>query len=580
MKDASIKFNVDVDTRKAEEKVQNFQNKFTKQSQLIVKAKVEVDKKGVKEVTDGYKVIETFVDRVGKSFQRVKEYSEDRFLVNALKRDTNAVKELGEALNTFIKDDRIKSLTTNFDKSFRETSKNIKTTVDEFGNLERKTTEFNSANEKIITTVKKYKNELGQLVTETEKYDATNERILQKHTEISESIDKQATKLKETNKSIETYIDKSGNMEKIIREADESGKALRTTITQQKDELGNLITITEKYDEVTGQTISINREVTKTFNEQKEAVKNTSKETETLIDIEGNMVKTVREIDSNGKEIKTTVTQVKDELGNVITITEKYDVTNNKLISTNREVTKTVNEQKKALEEEKNKLKDTSKEISTFIDRQGNLEKKIIETDNSGKQLTTTIKKTKDEFGNVTTTTTVYDEKLKKLVSRHQEVANATQDLSAKTKSMGQSFLDCVGKVTKFYLATKPIQLVTQAITEGKEALLEYDKALTEFKKVSNLATSEISSYVSELNQIGQEVGRTVTEMIDSVTQMRKAGYSEEDAKYLAKLTELYKNTADEELTSAEASAVLISQMKAFNIEAENAIRITDSING
>ena len=40
----------------------------------------------------------------------------------------------------------------------------------------------------------------------------------------------------------------------------------------------------------------------------------------------------------------------------------------------------------------------------------------------------------------------------------------------------------------------------------------------------------------------------------------------------------LYQNTADEELSAAEATSVLISQMKAFCYEADNAIHVTDAI--
>ena len=385
---------------------------------------------------------------------------------------------------------------------------------------------------------------------------------------------------RETSKSTETLTTKLGEIVTQTREVNKAGEGITTTIIKYKDDLGNLITTTEKYDETNKRLISTHTDSNKVISEQDTKIKETSKDIDTLIDKEGNMLKVIRELGADGKQYETTITQTKDALGNVTTVTEKWDTENKKLISSNREVTKTVNEQKKALEEEKNKLKETSKEVSTYIDEQGNLTKKIIETDSSGKNLRTEIKKTKDEFGNVTTTTEVYDNKLNKLVSRNKEVSNSTEDLTAKNKSMAQSFTDCVSKVTRFYLASLPIRLVTQAINEAKESLLEYDKALTEFKKVTNLSSNEISGYVSELGKIGQEVGRTVTEMIDSVTQMRKAGYNEEDAKYLAKITELYKNTADEELSSAEASSVLISQMKAFNIEAKDAIRITDSING
>lgn len=67
--------------------------------------------------------------------------------------------------------------------------------------------------------------------------------------------------------------------------------------------------------------------------------------------------------------------------------------------------------------------------------------------------------------------------------------------------------------------------------------------------------------------------------MTELATNFVKAGMANEADK-LAVLAAKYQNTADEELTAAEATSVLVSQMKAFDYEtAESAIHITDSIN-
>lgn len=70
-----------------------------------------------------------------------------------------------------------------------------------------------------------------------------------------------------------------------------------------------------------------------------------------------------------------------------------------------------------------------------------------------------------------------------------------------------------------------------------------------------------------------------MTEMIQSATLFKQAGMSDEDSAKLAKISELYRNVADEQISSADASSLVISQMKAFNIEAKDAITIIDAIN-
>ena len=67
--------------------------------------------------------------------------------------------------------------------------------------------------------------------------------------------------------------------------------------------------------------------------------------------------------------------------------------------------------------------------------------------------------------------------------------------------------------------------------------------------------------------------------MVEMATEFKKGGFSEQDSAQLAQLSALYQNTADEELSAAEATSVLISQMKAFGYEADNAIHVTDAIN-
>lgn len=67
--------------------------------------------------------------------------------------------------------------------------------------------------------------------------------------------------------------------------------------------------------------------------------------------------------------------------------------------------------------------------------------------------------------------------------------------------------------------------------------------------------------------------------MVESATQFAKSGFNETDAAQLAKVSSMYQNIADEQLSAGEAAEFLISQMKAFNISAEDSIHIADAVN-
>lgn len=67
--------------------------------------------------------------------------------------------------------------------------------------------------------------------------------------------------------------------------------------------------------------------------------------------------------------------------------------------------------------------------------------------------------------------------------------------------------------------------------------------------------------------------------MVEAATGWIKAGYSDEDAAQLARFSALLQNTADEELSGAEATSILVSQLKAYHMETNEAIKVTDIIN-
>lgn len=67
--------------------------------------------------------------------------------------------------------------------------------------------------------------------------------------------------------------------------------------------------------------------------------------------------------------------------------------------------------------------------------------------------------------------------------------------------------------------------------------------------------------------------------MVEAATSFKKSGYSEEDSAELARIASLYQNIADEQLTAGDSADFIISQMKAFNIEAADAESIINKVN-
>lgn len=198
------------------------------------------------------------------------------------------------------------------------------------------------------------------------------------------------------------------------------------------------------------------------------------------------------------------------------------------------------------------------------------------------KQFTQETLKMRDAQGNlynVMTKTSASGELLgRKLTTTTKAMKSADVATLGLVKSGGE-LANIFKKVVEFGLVTDVIQLFSQVIREAVSAVFELDEAVTEFKKVSDLSGDALDDYTEKLGKMGQEVARTRAEMVDAATAFRKSGYSDEESATLARVATMYQNVADEAISAGESADFIISQMKAFNIEAEDAEHIIDAIN-
>lgn len=199
--------------------------------------------------------------------------------------------------------------------------------------------------------------------------------------------------------------------------------------------------------------------------------------------------------------------------------------------------------------------------------------------DGSVQQVTTRVTEYTDSLGRTIKTTQRFDANNRQIGTTLREVQQDLTNTNRATQTLGSSFAKAIKQLANYYLASLPIRMVQKAISDSITVIKEFDKAMTEFNKVSTYSEEQLKSYAKTLTRYGEEVGRTTTEMVQSATEFKKAGFTEEDSAILAKVASLYQNTADEELSASEATSVLVSQMKAFNITAQDSIHITDAIN-
>lgn len=114
-------------------------------------------------------------------------------------------------------------------------------------------------------------------------------------------------------------------------------------------------------------------------------------------------------------------------------------------------------------------------------------------------------------------------------------------------------------------------------IRQGIETVKQFDTSMTNLRKVAEGSEQEIVSFGNASYQLADRLGATNNAVIEAETEWSRLGYRIKEAGELAKASIVYSNVG--ELSATEATTGLVSALKAFNLEATDAMRITDKLN-
>ena len=101
---------------------------------------------------------------------------------------------------------------------------------------------------------------------------------------------------------------------------------------------------------------------------------------------------------------------------------------------------------------------------------------------------------------------------------------------------------------------------------------------MTEVRKVSEGTEAQYKSFQQTVSSTAQGIASTNKELINSSADFSRLGYSLEQAESLAKNTTLFVNVGDG-IDITAATEDMITAMKAFDIKAEDSIKIVDNYN-
>lgn len=147
----------------------------------------------------------------------------------------------------------------------------------------------------------------------------------------------------------------------------------------------------------------------------------------------------------------------------------------------------------------------------------------------------------------------------------------------------GKKFWDVV-KEKAWYGAASQIGMafgvndIFRYIGEGVNIIRDLDEAMTEVRKVSDATEASYARFQKTVASTAKEIASTNKELLNSSADFLRLGYSIEQAEDLAKNATLFVNVGDG-VDAKEATEDMITAMKAFDIQAEDSIKIVDDYN-
>lgn len=158
------------------------------------------------------------------------------------------------------------------------------------------------------------------------------------------------------------------------------------------------------------------------------------------------------------------------------------------------------------------------------------------------------------------------------------KLLNQAENQGLSGHSRLQTITDMAKKFTSWYGVAQFTMEAVDGLRQMYQAVVDVDSAMIELRKVSDSTSQEIDAYFSTAADNAQELGVSVSDMINSTADFSRLGYDLSDSEELARVATLYKNVG-ENMDIDTASSNIISTMQAFGVEADDAISIVDKFN-
>lgn len=172
-----------------------------------------------------------------------------------------------------------------------------------------------------------------------------------------------------------------------------------------------------------------------------------------------------------------------------------------------------------------------------------------------------------------------FQRRLAGLRTSFAESSNAIKSAGENTKTLSERVGGLAAKFTSWLTVSQIVMKLYSSLKKMVSAVIDIDTAMTELKKVTDETSTVYTKYLDDASVRAKKLGATIADTVTASADFARLGYTLDEAAQLADAALVYKNVGDGIEDVSQASESIISTMKAFGIEAENAISIVDKFN-
>ena len=160
---------------------------------------------------------------------------------------------------------------------------------------------------------------------------------------------------------------------------------------------------------------------------------------------------------------------------------------------------------------------------------------------------------------------------MKHLEAELRNITNQAITAGKSGKSMADRFNESFKTVASYFSASSIILRSISSIRNGINTILELDTALVDLRKTTKATSEELKEFYYSANESAKQLGVTTKDVIQAAADWSRLGYSIKDAETMAKTSSIFASISPN-VDISKATDGLVSAMKAFNIEADDAL--------